>query len=98
MREGKPERPDAVALYVPGAGPEERTLRLRIHRARDFACARAGRSSHPYARAVYQLIEDIASDLVFTRSNEGKLFGTINVLALLIRAANAFEELEPAGE
>lgn len=89
------QRPlDGVDLFAPWAGEEERALRVRIHRARDTAQARAGRSKHGRARTVYWLATQFAGDWVFQRAPIGDLAEVIKGLTWLFLYASLIERIE----
>jgi hypothetical protein len=90
---------DPISLFAPWAGRSERSLRLRIHRARDTAVARATRSVHASARVLYWRAEQIASQRVFVPMPENELKDTINNLARLFVVAGWIERTEaPDGQ
>lgn len=89
-----------VDVFAPWAGDEERALRLRIHRARDAAQARAARSKNGKAREVYWVAGLFAGDWVFRRVEElGDLERVLRGLSQLFMAADNIFQLEgPDGE
>lgn len=99
-----PEKPDhqppldAVSVFAPWAGPEERQLRVRIHKARDVAQARAGRSRHGRARSIYWIASQFSSDWVFQRAALDDLEEVINGLTWLFLFAGLVERLEAPDE
>jgi hypothetical protein len=56
-----------VDVFAPASVGEDRALRIRLHRARDTATARATYCKHSKARVIYWLAADLASDWVFRR-------------------------------
>lgn len=94
----KPQRLDPVDVFAPWAGEEERALRIRIHRARDVATARAGRSQHGRARTLYWLAAQLASDWVFTRAPITDLSEILAALTRLFLTAGMIERLEAPDE
>lgn len=85
---------DPVAHFAPWAGEAERTLRLRIHQARDTATARATRSKHSDARTIYWLAAQMASARVFARMANEDLKEAIENLARLFLIAGWIERAE----
>ena len=90
----KPTFPNAVDIFAPWCGEVERGLRVRIHRARDTATARATRCKHSNARAIYWLAAQMASERVFARMAPDDLRDTINHLARLFLIAGGIEQSE----
>src|SRR4051794_39680073 len=88
----------AVDIFAPWSGADERALRLRIHRARDIAQARAGRSKHTRARAVYWIAAQLAGDWVFARAPNESLEGVLEALSRLFLVAGTLERLEVPDE
>ena len=78
---------DAVATFAPWSDANERALRIRIHRARDSATARATRCKHGNARQIYWLAAQLASARVFARMTDAELMQTIENLARLFLVA-----------
>jgi hypothetical protein len=89
---------DAISVFAPWCGDDERALRIRIHRARDAATARATRSKHGGARALFWQAAQIASARVFARISEAELRETIDNLARLFLAAGWIERTERPDE
>jgi len=89
---------DPITVFAPWAGPEERALRVRIHRARDRAQARAGRSKHGRARTLYWLSAQLAGDWVFSRASADDLNDILAALSRLFLVAGAIERLEEPDE
>lgn len=94
----QPASADAVGIFAPWCGDGERALRLRIHRARDVATARATRSKHGSARNLYWQASELASARVFARIPEDDLRETINNLARLFLVAGWIERTEAPDE
>ncbi len=87
---------DAVSVFAPWSGEAERDLRLRIHRARDFATARAMRCKHSDARMIYWLAAQLAEERVFARLPNDDLMDTIKNLARLFLVAGWIERVNVA--
>lgn len=85
---------DPVRVFAPWCGDEERALRVRIHRARDIAQARAARSKHCHARSLYWMSAQFAGDWVFTRAPVADLNAILETLTRLFLAAGTIEQLE----
>lgn len=85
---------DAVGVFAPWAGADERALRVRIHRARDSATARATRCKHGEARTLYWVAAQMASARVFARMPNEELKDTIDNLARLFLVAGWIERTE----
>ena len=85
---------DAVSVFAPWCGETERGLRIRIHRARDSATARATRCKHAGARSIYWLAAQIAAARVFARMPNEDLKETIDNLARLFVVAGWIERTE----
>ncbi len=90
----QPLHADAVATFAPWSDANERTLRIRIHRARDSATARATRCKHGNARQIYWLAALLASERVFARMPDADLRDTIANLARLFLVAGWIERTE----
>ena len=90
----KPHRPDAVGVFAPWCSEAERALRIRIHRARDIATARATRCKHGDARMIYWLAAQMASACVFVQIPAEGLKETIDNLARLFLVAGWIERAE----
>jgi hypothetical protein len=88
----------AIDVFAPWAGAEERASRVRIHRARDVAQARATRSKHNRARSVYWLAAQFASDWVFARASNDALNEILAGLSRLFLVAGLIERLEAPDE
>ena len=88
----------AVTHFAPWAGDDERALRVRVHRARDIAQARACRSKHGRARSVYWIAAQMAGDWVFARAPNDDLQCILETLSRLFLAAGAIERLEAPDE
>jgi hypothetical protein len=85
---------DAVAVFAPWAADDERALRLRIHRARDTATAKATRCKHGNARQLLWLAAQLAAERVFARMPNEELKETIENLARLFLVAGWIERSE----
>ena len=85
---------DAVSVFAPWCDETERGLRIRIHRARDSATARATRCKHGEARAIYWLAAQMASARVFARMPAESLKETIDNLSRLFLVAGWIERTE----
>ena len=85
---------DAVGVFAPWAAPDERALRLRIHRARDAAQARAIRSKHEGAQAVYWLAAQFAGRWVFQRASADQLQEVIKGVTWQFLFAGLLERME----
>ena len=92
--ETQPAPADAVSMFAPWCGEAERGLRVRIHRARDSATARATRCKHGDARTIYWLAGQMASARVFARMPNEELKDTIDNLARLFLVAGWIERTE----
>lgn len=89
----------AVDVFAAWSEGDERTLRIRIHNARDIAQARACRSKHGRARTIYWLAAQMAADWVFKRAAVGDLKDVIDNLTRLFLVAGSTERMEaPDGE
>jgi hypothetical protein len=73
-------------------------LRLRIHRARDTATARAARTQHRRARSLYWIAAQLASDWVFTRASTEVLEGVLQALTYTFLSAGTIERVETPDE
>jgi hypothetical protein len=82
---------DAVSVFAPWCNETERALRIRIHRARDSATARATRCKHGDARTIYWIAAQLASERVFARMPDRDLKETIANLAHLFLVAGWIE-------
>lgn len=89
---------DAVALFAPWANDTERALRLRIHKARDIATARASRSTHRRARLIYSVASELASEWVFRRANMEDLEQVLRALSQSFLAAGNIQTVEAPDE
>jgi len=87
-----------IDVFAPWAAGEERGLRLRIHKARDIAQARAARSRHVHARSIYWSAAEIAHAWVFQRAPSDQLNDILEALTRLFLAAGAIERLEAPNE
>ena len=85
---------DPIDVFAPWSGASERALRLRIHRARDSATARATRCKHGSARSLYWLAAQLASERVFARMPDAELMRTIENLARLFLVAGWIERTD----
>lgn len=90
----EPQPLDAVAVFAPWAADDERALRLRIHRARDTATAKATRCKHGNARQLLWLAAQLAAERVFARMPNEELKETIENLARLFLVAGWIERSE----
>jgi hypothetical protein len=100
QQEASPKSADAQLhpVDVFGAGLEGRALRVRIHRARDVAQSRAGRSKHGRARAAYWLAAQFCGDWVFQRASADDLQEVIKGISWLFLFAGLIERLEAPDE
>ena len=89
-----PEPPDPVRIFAPWCDNEERALRLRIHKARDIAQARACRSKHGRARAIYWTAAQLSGAWVFQRVSTEELGDILEALTRLFLVAGTIERLE----
>jgi muconolactone delta-isomerase len=87
-----------VDIFAPWAGVEERALRVRMHRARDAAQARATRSRHGRARTLYWIAAQLASDWVFQRAQSEDLNDILATLSYLFLACGKIERVEAHDE
>ena len=95
----QPDAADAVAVFAPWCGATERALRIRVHRARDTATARATRCRHGAAREIFWLAARSAELRVFARASEDELRETIDNLARLFMVGGWIERTEtPDGD
>lgn len=74
---------DAVAALMPWSGPEDRPLRLRLHKAGATAVARAMRSEHADARQLLWLAAQICHERAFARIEVQELNETISAISRL---------------
>src|SRR5690242_18102908 len=81
-----------VDIFAPWAGREERTLRVRLYRARDIAQARAARTNDARAWAIWNSAAQLAGDWVFFRTSPAALRETLHTLSELFIAAGAIEQ------
>lgn len=86
--------PTPVDVFAPWAGEEERALRMRIHRARDLAQARATRSEHEQARSAYWLAAELAGEWVFKRASNEALWDVLKGLTWLFLFAGMIIRLD----
>ena len=98
--ENQPIDPElhAVDIYAPWCASFERQLRIRVHRARDIAQARACRSKHGRARSLYWMAAQMAGDWVFRRAPNEDLEEILAALSRLFLVAGATERLEAPDE
>lgn len=89
---------DPVSVFAPWAAGTERAMRLRMHRARDIAQARASRSKHPTARSIYWTAAQVASGWVFARAPQDDLSDILEALSRLFLVAGTLERLEAPDE
>lgn len=87
-------QPDAIDVLAPWATDDERALRRRIHRAQAAATAKATRSRHGRARALYWWTSQWASDWTFERASIEDLKDVIAGLSRAFLIAGAVERLE----
>lgn len=88
---------DLVSLFVPTAGDEERTIRARIHFARDQAQARAERAASHESARIYTLAAAIASEWVFRAGASLTDLGeVVTSLQSLFLVAARFDRIEKA--
>lgn len=85
---------DPIGVFAPGAGPEERALRKRLHNAWTISSARASRSKSDTARALWWQVSLAASEWTFARSSNADLKDVADALARVFLAASAFERIE----
>ena len=90
----QPAADDAIAVFVPWAGADELALRRRIQRAHGAAAARAARSRHGRARALWWWSSQLAADWTFARAPIDDLQEIIAALSRAFLIANAVERLE----
>jgi hypothetical protein len=89
---------DAIRHFCPGAGDEERAHRLAIHKARDIGQARATRSRHARARAVYWLATQLAGDWIFRPASVEDLAEIRRGLGWLFLVAGLLQRLEASDD
>ena len=89
---------DAIAVFAPWAGPEDRPLRLRLHRAQASAQARASRSRHGNARTIYWLAAQLAGGRIFARLDAAELRDAIDNMSRLFLVAGWIERTEAPDE
>ena len=89
-----PPAMDAISVFAPWSGEAERALRIRIHRARDSATARATRCKHGDARSLFWIAAQLASARVFARMPDEELMETIDNLARLFLVAAWIERTD----
>jgi hypothetical protein len=89
---------DAIALFAPWAGPDDRPLRLRIHKAWSTATARATRCRHRRARLLYGLAAEIAGDWVFLRAEVRELEDVLAAITRMFLTAGWIERCEAPDE
>ncbi len=89
---------DAIATFAPWASENERALRRRIHRAHGSAMARAQRSRHGRARAIFWLAAQMSGDWTFARAATEDLEDVLKTLSYLFLAAGAIERVEAPDE
>lgn len=85
---------DAISVFAPWSGPEDRPLRMRLHRAGTAAVARATRSKHGNARQVFWLAAQMAQARTFARVDVDHLQDGIAAVSYLFLAANIIERTE----
>ncbi len=85
---------DAISVFAAWSGEAERALRVRLHRAGNSATARATRSKHGSARALYWLAAQLASERVFARMPDAELMTTIDNLARIFLVAGWIERTD----
>jgi hypothetical protein len=89
---------DPISALMPWATPEEKPLRLRLHRAGATAVARATRSRHGKARVIFWLAADICRERTFARLDIADLQESIEMIARLFVVANFIERAETEDE
>ncbi len=94
----QPTPADAISVFAPWAGPDDRPLRLRLHRAQTVATARATRSRHGRARILYWLAADLAGERTFARTSPDDLKDTLAALARLFLTAGWIERSEASDD
>jgi len=85
---------NSVSTFAPWCDETELGLRIRVHRARDSATARATRCKHAGARDLYWLAAQLASERVFARMSNEELKETIDNLARLFLTAGWIERAD----
>jgi len=85
---------DSVAALMPWSGPEDRPLRMRLHRAGIVAVARATRSKYGNARQIFWLAAQMAQARTFARVDVDHLQDGIAAVSYLFLAANIIERTE----
>ena len=83
-----------IDVFAPWAGEAERALRLRLHKARDVAQARAARSKYATARSLYWIAAQTASGWVFARAPNDELEDILKALSWLFLAVGILERRE----
>ncbi len=89
-----PEPLDPIAVFAPWSGPADRPLRQRLHRAGTMATARATRSKHGGARALFWQAAQAAQARTFARIDVAQLEDGIRLITYLFLAANIIERTE----
>jgi hypothetical protein len=69
----KHEPIDAVAVFAPWAGAEERALRVRIHKAQTIALKRAALERNGRGRSLYYVAAELAAAWVYQRVDDRAL-------------------------
>jgi hypothetical protein len=93
----KHEPIDAVAVFAPWAGPEERALRVRIHKAQTIALKRAALERNSRARSLYYVAAELAAAWVYHRVDDvGLLQRVLWALCQMFMAAGHIVVVEGA--
>jgi len=86
-----------VDVFAPWSGPEERSLRLRLHKAQTVATAIAAREDNGDARSLYYHAGQVASAWVFRRVvDRAQLERVLWGVNQLFLAADHFRQAETA--
>ena len=85
---------DAISVFAPWAGPEDRPLRLRLHKAQTCALAKLTRCNHRRARLMYGLASELAGDWVFLRAAPEELSDVLAAITRLFLSAGWVERTE----
>lgn len=90
----QPPVPDAVSVFAPWAGEQEKLLRRRLRNAWTIASARGARSRSGNARQLYWQVAMVASEWTFARASLADLKDIADGLVRMFVAANVFERVE----
>lgn len=85
---------DAISVFAPWAGPDDRPLRVRLQRAGAAAAARATRSKHGKARVLFWTAADIAHERTLARVGVDHLTDGIAAISYIFLAAGIVERTE----